>query len=71
VHDPLGVHDLLYPPCNERYYRQVHGLPGKTGCQEHLTEALAPFGILFADVTDPFNLFMNSARPAHRSSTSR
>jgi uncharacterized protein len=61
AHDPLGVHDLLYPPCNERYYRQVHGLPGKTGCREHLTEALTPFGIPFADVTDPFNLFMNTS----------
>ena len=61
VVDPLGVHDLLYPPCNELYYRTVHGLAGKTGCREHLTEALAPFGIPFADVTDPFNVFMHTA----------
>jgi uncharacterized protein YcgI (DUF1989 family) len=60
VVDPLGVHDLLYPPCNELYYRTVHGLPGKTGCREHLTEALVPFGVPFADVTDPFNVFMHS-----------
>ncbi|MGY1604553.1 DUF1989 domain-containing protein [Geodermatophilus sp. SYSU D00815] len=61
VTDPLGVHDLLYPPCNELYYREVHGLAGKTGCREHLTSALAPFGVPFAAVTDPFNVFMNTA----------
>jgi uncharacterized protein YcgI (DUF1989 family) len=60
VVDPLGVHDLLYPPCNELYYRTVHGLAGKTGCREHLSEALAAFGIPFAHVTDPFNVFMHT-----------
>jgi uncharacterized protein len=60
VTDPLGVHDLLYPPCNELYYRTVHGRAGKTGCREHLTEALAPFGVPFAAVTDPFNVFMHA-----------
>lgn len=56
-----GVHDLLFPPCSTFLYEHVFGVRGKTGCREHLTGALAPYGIGFDLVTDPFNVFMNTA----------
>jgi uncharacterized protein len=61
MQDTVGVHDLLFPPCSRYLYEHVFGVQGKTGCREHLTEALEPFGIGFAQVTDPFNVFMNTA----------
>jgi uncharacterized protein len=61
VADTVGVHDMLFPPCSTFLYTHVFGVEGKTGCREHLTAALAPYGIGFAQVTDPFNVFMNTA----------
>jgi hypothetical protein len=61
VADTVGVHDMLFPPCSEFLYRHVFGVEGKTGCREHLTAVLEPYGIGFAQVTDPFNVFMNTA----------
>jgi len=60
VKDTVGVHDLLFVPCSSFLYSHVFGVEGKTGCREHLTEALEPFGIGFAQVTDPFNVFMHT-----------
>ncbi|MEA2284930.1 MAG: uncharacterized protein QOJ21_973 [Solirubrobacteraceae bacterium] len=59
--DTVGVHDMLFPPCNAFFYEHVMGVPGKTGCREHLARALAAFGIGEDRVTDPFNVFMNTA----------
>jgi uncharacterized protein len=61
VADTVGVHDMLFPPCSTYLYEHVFGVVGKTGCREHLAAALAPHGIGFAQVTDPFNVFMNTA----------
>jgi len=61
VADTVGVHDMLFPPCSTFLYEHVFGVEGKTGCREHLAGALAPHGIGFAQVTDPFNVFMNTA----------
>jgi uncharacterized protein len=61
VEDTVGVHDLLFPPCSAFLYRHVFGVEDKTGCREHLAAALEPFGIGWARVTDPFNVFMNTA----------
>jgi uncharacterized protein YcgI (DUF1989 family) len=61
VADTVGVHDMLFPPCSTFLYEHVFGVEGKTGCREHLAGALAPYGIGFAQVTDPFNVFMNTA----------
>lgn len=58
--DTVGVHDLLYPPCNRWLYEHVLGQPGGTGCLENLRDALAPYGITEGQVPDPFNLFMNT-----------
>jgi uncharacterized protein YcgI (DUF1989 family) len=60
VEDTVGVHDILFPPCSRFLYEHVFGIDGKTGCREHLAAALAPYGIGFAEVTDPFNAFMNT-----------
>lgn len=60
VADTVGVHDILFGPCNRMMYERVFGVFGKTGCREHLTEALSPYGIGFERVTDPFNLFMHT-----------
>lgn len=64
--DTVGVHDLLFPPCNAFLYEHVFGVAGKTGCREHLTEALRPFGIGIDEVTDPFNVFMHTEIDAGR-----
>ena len=61
VADTVGVHDMLFPPCSRFLYEHVFGVAGKTGCREHLTAALEPYGIGFEQVTDPFNVFMNTA----------
>jgi uncharacterized protein YcgI (DUF1989 family) len=61
VADTVGVHDMLFPPCSTFLYEHVFGVEGKTGCREHLAAALAPHGIGFPQVTDPFNVFMNTA----------
>jgi hypothetical protein len=60
VEDTVGAHDMLFPPCSSFLYRHVFGVEGKTGCREHLTAVLEPFGIGFEQVTDPFNVFMNT-----------
>lgn len=60
VEDKVGVHDLLYPPCNKYYYKSFHNIPGKTGCRDHLADALKEYGITYREVTDPFNIFMNT-----------
>jgi uncharacterized protein YcgI (DUF1989 family) len=60
VGDTVGVHDILFGPCNRMLYERVFGVTGKSGCREHLAEALEPFGIGFERVTDPFNVFMNT-----------
>lgn len=60
VEDTVGVHDIVFPPCNRMMYERVFHVTGKTGCREHLAEALAPHGIGFERVTDPFNVFMNT-----------
>jgi uncharacterized protein YcgI (DUF1989 family) len=61
VADTVGVHDMLFPPCSAFLYRHVFGVEGKTGCREHLAGALERYGIGFDQVTDPFNVFMNTA----------
>lgn len=61
VEDTVGLHDLLFPPCNTFLYRHVFGIEGKTGCREHLAAALEPFSIPVAQVTDPFNVFMHTS----------
>jgi uncharacterized protein YcgI (DUF1989 family) len=60
VEDTVGVHDLLFAPCNSFFYSHRFGIEGKTGCREHLSAALEEFGIGSERVTDPFNVFMHT-----------
>ena len=58
--DPVGVHDLLFPPCNRFIYKKFFN-EDRTGCLEHLTSALEAHGIGIGEIPDPFNLFMNTS----------
>ena len=50
--------------CGGRCSRRLYELVDKTGdhrsCQENLTEALAPYGLVGDDIVDVFNVFMNA-----------
>lgn len=56
VGDTAPAHDLLYPACCRFALRKRFSVD-RDGCQEHLVEALSPWGIRAADVPDPLNLF--------------
>jgi uncharacterized protein YcgI (DUF1989 family) len=58
--DKVGVHDLLFPPCNRFIYKKIYN-EDRTGCLEHLAAALEAHGIGIGEVPDPFNLFMNTS----------
>lgn len=57
--DTVGVHDLMYPPCN-RFIYELLGVGSIPGCHENLVEALAPHGIGPDQIPMPFNIFMNT-----------
>lgn len=59
--DTVGVHDMLFMPCSRFLFENVFGVENKTGCREHLFSALQPYGIEWEAITDPFNVFMNTA----------
>ena len=59
LEDTVGIHDLLYPPCNQFIY-ELLGVGPIRGCQENLEEALAPYDIRHGQVPMPFNIFMNT-----------
>src|SRR5690625_3018482 len=58
--DDVGVHDITFPPCSTKVFETMFDIHGRTGCREHLAEALAPHGIDPERVTDPFNAFMHT-----------
>ena len=53
-----GHHDLLYTPCNRYALEKRFGV-SRDGCQEHLADSLAPWGIKLRDIPDPLSLFFN------------
>jgi uncharacterized protein YcgI (DUF1989 family) len=57
--DTCGVHDLLFPPCNRWLFEKVYNV-SKTGCLEHLIEALKPLNFDERDIPHPFNVFMRT-----------
>lgn len=61
VADAVGVHDMLFPSCSQYVYGTLLDGPVQDGCHELLTRALAPYGISDDLVTDPLNVFMNTA----------
>ena len=56
VRDTGGPHDLLYTPCCRYALEKRFGV-SEDGCLENLAQALAPWGIVQADIPDPLNLF--------------
>jgi uncharacterized protein len=58
VDDTVGVHDLLFCGCSAFVFETFFGLPGKTGCLDHLAAALAPYGVSSDAVEAPLDLFM-------------
>lgn len=60
VEDKVGVHDLMYSPCNSFLYEQQFKVGPRNGCLENLAMALEPSGISKAMVPDPFNIFMHT-----------
>lgn len=57
-HSP-GLHDMLYPPCDEAYYRSK-GLVGHPNCRQNFLRAAAAAGWDASCVPDPLNLFQDS-----------
>jgi len=60
VEDTVGVHDLLFPPCDPKRYAITWKRPGHRNCLENLAEALATYGIGIWRVPQPLNLFQNT-----------
>jgi uncharacterized protein len=61
VADAVGVHDTLFPSCSRYVYNTLFDGPPQDGCHELLTAALAPYEISGDLITDPLNVFMNTA----------
>lgn len=60
VEDDVGVHDLLFPACDQRRYFLDYGMTEHASCLENLRVEFAAAGVEFG-VVDPVNLFMNVA----------
>lgn len=58
--DKVGVHDILYSPCNRYVYEVIFEVGPRDGCLENLAAALGPYGISKANVPDTFNIFMHT-----------
>jgi uncharacterized protein YcgI (DUF1989 family) len=56
--DTAGDHDLLFSPCC-RYALELRFGVSRDGCLEHLAGALAPHGVILAEVPDPLSLFFS------------
>jgi uncharacterized protein len=57
-HDTVGTHDLLFCGCSAFAFAELLGAPGRTGCLDHLADALAPWGVTPDAVEAPLDLFM-------------
>lgn len=53
-----GMHDVHGRMCNRKLYEAL-GQPGKDGCHEIISAAVAPWGLLPEDIPDTMDLFMN------------
>jgi uncharacterized protein len=61
VADTVGVHDMLFAPCDARLYRDVYGHAGDhRNCLDNLAEALSPYGIKPWQIPAPINIFQNT-----------
>ncbi len=60
IKDTCGHHDILHPPCNRTILRDYLNDGDRSGCEEHLTEALSRAGIDPVLLPYPFNVFQNT-----------
>jgi uncharacterized protein len=58
VEDTVGVHDMLFCGCSAHVFETFLDSPGKTGCLDHLADALEPYGVARDAVEAPLDLFM-------------
>ncbi len=58
--DDVGVHDLLYPPCDQQRYAVSFGVKKHRNCHNNFLESVAEYGWGSRPVPfPPYNLFMN------------
>lgn len=60
VEDTVGTHDTLFPCCDPMRYELDFGVIGHRNCRDNFVEAFATYGIDYAHVPDPFNIFQNT-----------
>jgi uncharacterized protein len=58
-----GVHDMLFPACDQAMY-EAQGLTGHLNCRDNFLAAVASAGIALPVVPDPVNVFQNSGPSA-------
>jgi uncharacterized protein len=61
VDDTVGRHDMMFPACDPRRYKDDFGIENHASCRVALATELDPFGLSFDTVPDPVNWFMNVA----------
>ena len=58
--DTVGVHDLLFCGCSDTVFERFLDAPGRTGCLDHLADALAPHAVGRDAIEAPLDLFMRT-----------
>lgn len=56
--DTVGVHDMLFAPCDRKRYALDYGDPNHPGCRDNLHQALGG-RVPYARIPDTVNWFMN------------
>jgi hypothetical protein len=60
--DKVGKHDLLHPTCSMRMYETQYKIQNiHPSCHENIRMGFEKFGIPYATLQTPFNIFMNTA----------
>lgn len=60
IDDKVGIHDIMYSPCNSYLYENTFEVGPRNGCLENLATALKPHNISKSYVPNPFNIFMHT-----------
>lgn len=60
VDDTVGLHDFLLTPCSQEMFEILYQHQGPhPGCFENLVLSLGAYGVVKADISTTFNIFMN------------
>lgn len=60
VEDTVGVHDTLYPCCDQLRYKLDFNVENHRNCRDNLAQVLEKYEIDYGYIPDPLNLFQNS-----------